>query len=136
MVNRILNTLGPANKLHRLRIFGHGNEGVQGVSNSRHAPLSQTISVQCRGGVCGPLTNQNHLQRLSGRFALDGWAELCGCDVGDGVQGLELLQRLAALWNVPVKASEDRQKPRHARRGLGGDVVAARPNGTIYVPVD
>jgi hypothetical protein len=140
MVNRILNGLGPANRLRRLRIFGHGNEGQQGVGNSRRPALPQIIMVRClghAGGVhCGSLTNQIHLQRLSGRFAAGGWAELHGCDVGDGREGLELLRRLAALWNVPVKASEDTQRPRNARHGLSGLVVAARPDGTIYVPED
>jgi hypothetical protein len=135
LVALVLGRLG-GNRLRRLRIFGHGTGGQQGLGNSRAPGPLQEIAVHCTGHTessCGAISNQNHLRSLTGHFARDGWVELLGCDVADGVQGRSLLRQLAALWNVPVKASEDDQFPRSARRGLRGQVVVAYPSGAVEV---
>ncbi|HYP06868.1 MAG TPA: peptidoglycan-binding protein [Bryobacteraceae bacterium] len=128
MVNRVIRAAG-ANRVGLLRIYGHGNRGLQIVSAGRgvaggsathHAGLTARSVREMRGD----------LERLRPVFAVYGSAELHGCSVGRGPDGRSLLHELADVWNVPVTAGVQTQ---HVGRGatfrFEGPTVTAYPNG-------
>ena len=64
---------------------------------------------------------QKCLARLQGLFAPNGQVWLMGCEVGATLQGTILLDNLAKLWRVPVKAGFPEQ--------LGGGVETFKLEG-------
>lgn len=129
MVDRIERRLGSGLKIKRLRVFGHAAPGVQGVGVLRSSQIDIStgritdISVSDAGRFIMANTGPP-LDRLTGRFAGDGWVELHGCNVAAGAAGTQLLEYLARLWNVTVKGSQDFQYP---GGGLEGRTKTARP---------
>jgi hypothetical protein len=65
-----------------------------------HVAGEDTISLEGFENIA------SHLARLTPRFARFGSVEMHGCQVARGRRGKLLLQRLAALWGVPVTAAE------------------------------
>ncbi len=123
MVDKILHRLG-SDKLRRLRVFGHGGAGMQGLGNSRDAV--RTYATERLLTVQGSqLLHGETLRQLQGKFEAGGWVELRGCQVGSDSSGGLLLQELANLWGVPVKAGVPTQ---HPGGGFEGTVVVAWPN--------
>jgi hypothetical protein len=100
MVNCIIYRAGNK-KVARLRIFAHGNTGMQAVSGGQTPSWDQVVAVNNAGN----LVNQDHLKLLTGYFAADGLVQLHGCLVGSGWKGQALVKALAALWNVRVQAA-------------------------------
>ncbi len=99
MVIAIINRLG-GNRLHRLRIFGHGTPGAQGVADSFHMTSPNTfISVDAGGR----LQHAPILSLLIASFGENAFVELHGCSVARGYQGKMLLCQLSALWRVRVR---------------------------------
>ncbi|MBI3681900.1 MAG: DUF4347 domain-containing protein [Acidobacteria bacterium] len=122
MVGQIIRRLGQNGRIRRLRVFGHGNPGSQGLGQS-HSNWSPTHNLAVRSGV---LQYATKLGELRNRFEPGGWAELHGCEVGAGVAGQLALFELARAWGVPVKASRTDQ---YVGGGLEGQVIVVWPNG-------
>ena len=80
-----------------MRFFGHGSPGVM------HVTGEDPISLEGFAKIAP------NLARLTPRFARFGSVEMHGCQVARGGKGKLLLQRLAALWGVPVTAAEGTQ---------------------------
>jgi hypothetical protein len=124
MVRFIERYLNPNDLIRRLRVFGHGSRGRQGLGRSRTQGPGY-LEIRMAGGQ---LQYQDELVRLQGRFAAGGWAELHGCSVGDGSEGRALVVALARLWHVSVAAGTFAQWP-----GGGFEVsyIVARRDGRV-----
>lgn len=89
-------------QLRRLRVFGHGSAGAQGLSDSVHGqgvlPAADRISA-----VWVELCNLGHC------FDRSGWMELHGCNVGDGEVGKRYVATLARTLGVRVRAGRGTQ---------------------------
>ena len=110
MVDLIEGRLGAAGKMRRLRIFGHGIPGAQGLGNSYHLFTTDLYNqITLRPG--NEVGYADVLGRLTPRFDRGGWVELQGCSVGGGPQGWNLLKALAELWQVNVAAATVCQTP-------------------------
>ena len=129
MVSAILGRLGQGDRIQRLRVFGHGCPGYQGLGNSERASSDWYHSISMHyWRQQSPV-----LSRLCGHFAPDGWVELSGCHVGQGSAGQALLLHLAQLWGVEVAAGVEYQSP---DPGLEGPVPVAFPDGTVRFSVN
>jgi hypothetical protein len=119
MVCRVIQ-IAPLFSIEKLRIWGHGNIGMQCVA----------------GGACFTESDRAELAVLSDYFASDASVEFHGCLVASGSVGSEFIQSLANLWNVRVRASIVRQKDMIDRTDWVGPVVEARPrtSGLYTVP--
>lgn len=97
LVIQVGQRVGMERHLRRLRIIGHGGPGHQGLGDSFHRTnifdSSPSISF-----------NWMLMANLADYFTADGWLELHGCNVAEGVEGKLYLSRLASLLNVPVRA--------------------------------
>jgi hypothetical protein len=114
MVNKVLRRLGNAANLRRLRIFGHGVEGI--VSLGRFSRRPTSVDELTRSGdtarilMAGPseppqITNDRELQRLAGRFARGAYIELHSCNASQGAAGRRLIRGMCSLLRVSIKAS-------------------------------
>ncbi len=116
--------------ISRLRIFGHGRSGQQGVGGgiqTGHPQVSQRIGVDSLADpLPGALWNRGVLAALCGRFTPDALVELHGCHVGARWAGEILCWQLAQLWQVRVRA------------GIADQVADAhdRFEGRFYVEAD
>lgn len=128
MVNSILHRIGPQRQIRRLRIYGHGGPGSQGLGYSSN--LHPDFALQLQVGDPTHLIYEQKLEELRGRFAPDGWAELHGCGVAADVGGYLLLRQLAHVWGVPVKAGWQTQ---HSAPGMEGGVYVAWPDGGVEI---
>jgi hypothetical protein len=82
-----------------LRIWSHGYPGAQAVSfHPKVSPKGQRAGIS----VSNYFQVQPALAQLSPYFARGGRAELRGCSVMGGYDGVELLTTLARLWHVDV----------------------------------
>ncbi len=125
----------------RLRIFGHGMPGAQGLGQSLYAlgPKSRSYRIIQMAG--NQLEYANVLASLHGRFAQGGWVELHGCEVGQGEPGRRLTRALAQLWGVNVAAGTVIQ---NTSAGFETRYIVARPDGHVsehtgnyvYTPAD
>jgi len=88
-----------------LRIHGHGFPGFQAVASGkiRHPHPLAAISNKHFEKVKSPL------RRLKTNFFKGGEVYLMGCNVGEGSEGEQLLQKLANLWGVPVSGAAQTQ---------------------------
>ncbi len=106
---RRLNSVSSTERISYLQIRGHGYAGSQMVGPGDQGFPSnpeRIIGLQSNG----ELLNRTQLQRLSNRFERGAVVELYGCNVADGAQGQQLLEKLAALWGgVTVRASDASQ---------------------------
>ena len=89
-------------RLRRLRVFGHGSAGTQGLSDSVHGrsvlPAADRISAAWM-----ELCNLGHC------FDRGGWIELHGCSVADGEVGKRYVASLARTIGVRVRAGRGAQ---------------------------
>jgi len=89
-----------------LTIIGHGSPGSISVG----AGTSRIAGRYIGGGALDSTSDiYDHnlamlLARLTPKFCSTGNVVLRGCNVGDGVLGVEFAQRLANLWRVNVRA--------------------------------
>jgi hypothetical protein len=128
MVNLIEGRLRPNGRMRRLRIFGHGIAGVQGLGNS-HNLYDTNLYNQISLGIGSEVLYANMLGRLRDKFAAGGWAELMGCSVGGGANGWNLLKALAKLWQVNVAAGTVEQ---NVDAGFEVQYRVAEPNGAVH----
>lgn len=108
MVRDILARAGSTGStISRLRFFGHGSSGTQGLANSHSSDkmYSQYLVVDTSGN----LVNRRLLAQLRGHFAPGAIVELHGCNVVLGHYGRQLLRQLADLWNVRVRGGAETQ---------------------------
>ncbi len=122
--------------LGHLQIYGHGNEGMQILSNhdgqgtAADGDLAYvTAQALCAEGedesTCDPYLTQA-LAELGPLFDTEeGQATLHGCHTGYGKEGEALVQELAELWGVPVSAAESIQR---AMPGLEGNEITCTPS--------
>lgn len=103
LVSGVINRAG-YKKISRLRIFGHGNKGLQAVGGGQRPDFATQVIYVDNGGNLIP---RGLLALLCGRFAPNALVQLHGCDVAAGgwSKGLRLLQRLCDLWDVRVQAA-------------------------------
>lgn len=137
MVHSVLGRLGSGRQIGRLRIFGHGSPGAQGLGQSHTVSQPwRMIGIDAR---CA-LLFRDTLALLTGRFAhwtvaaapgrpehsRAGWVELHGCDVAAG-GGVLLVTDLASLWGVNVAAGTGTQD---WTPGFEGYYVVGHPDGS------
>jgi len=145
LVHSILGALGSGRQIRRLRIFGHGAPGYQGLGQSAGGPPA-TSGYRCIQFSGGDLAYRDVLAQLCGRFARwtdtglsdghgrahdtdrSGWVEMHGCNVAAGAEGLKLIVELSALWRVNVAGGSGYQIP---NPGFEGPYVVAYPNRTL-----
>ena len=127
LVGRIVSA-GASNRIGLLRIFGHGNRGMQmvtagvggmpGGAAAHGAALTPSVTRRMRG----------ELTRAASAFRPYGSAELHGCHVGQGDEGGLLLRDLAAVWGVPVTAAVQLQRVGRGRTfRFEGPTITAYP---------
>ena len=129
MVKAIEQQLGKDFLIRRLRIFGHGIPGAQGLGNSYHlfeTALYRQITLE----IGDRAEYANVLGRLRGKFEQHGWVELHGCSVGAGANGWNLLKALARLWQAKVAAGVVEQWTTPGFEGAYYRV--AWPDGRVY----
>jgi hypothetical protein len=127
VVNMVKGILFRAGKeqIRKLRIFGHGRSGQQGVGGgiqSRIVNLDQRLGVD---PITGALWHRPILVQLCGRFTDDAIIELHGCHVGAGMMGEIFCLQLAQLWRVCVRAALSRQFADSRDRFEGRSVLEA-----------
>lgn len=115
-------------RIRRLRIFGHGDPGVQGLGNSISSQTHLYNQITTDTGT--RVTYANVLGGLRGKFAQGAWVELHGCSVGAGAAGWNLLKGLAQLWQVKVAAGVVDQDDGGGFEGAYYRV--AWPDGRVY----
>lgn len=130
MVRSIDNRLGrnTRNTIRRLRVFGHGTPGGQGLGQSQYmfGPKSRSyLTIRMAGNH---LQYESVLAGLCGKFAPGGWVELHGCEVGQGEAGKNLTKALARLWGVNVAAGTVIQQ---TDAGFETRYIVAQPGGHV-----
>lgn len=85
--------------LRRLRIFGHGAPGGQGLGNSVN--MENVLAIPQRAGISWEWML---LRNIAHCFGPDGYLQLLGCSVGAGLEGKRYVSELARILNVPVSA--------------------------------
>lgn len=136
MVRSILGRLGSGGAIRRLRVFGHGAPGVQGLGRSQGGNKA-TLTYHSISIFAGVLRYRDILSQLTARFHhwnenganRLGWVELHGCNVGAAGQGDGLVRLLAGLWRVNVAAGTGYQI---SQPGFEGYYVVAHPDGTVH----
>lgn len=118
--------------MHLLRVFGHGTQGLMGISighgrDPRYDPNLQSTIDATNFSLIEP-----DLKRLPSLFTGNASVELHGCSVGGGSEGDKLLQDLADLWGVKVKAGVHAQVSgtKSTQEKFEGSFKTASPNGT------
>ena len=153
---KIIGELKPDDSIRRLRIFAHGNINFVVIGNLLHSNINsltaragEKIQIDCQDAgkviqvietsIKDPdsgkivkkeeeILNKLFLQKLHGKFASKGWAELHVCFAAKDAEGKLLIKHLSKIWGVDIIASEDKQYP---GGGLEGKVWIAKPNGSI-----
>lgn len=110
MVSRVMCRV-PLFSIKLLRIWGHGNVGMQCIA----------------GSDCFTCRDSRELEPLGPYFAGNAVVELHGCQVASSPEGARFVQLLADLWNVRVRASLVKQQDLIDRTDWAGPVVEARP---------
>ena len=116
MVNNVLSAAG-SNRITRLNIVDHGNRRSMQLGDD----IISDENIHFFRGT---------LSLLRGHFAESGFVHLQHCDVG---QNLALLRILAQIWQVPVYAGTDTQRP--VFRHQDGVYVRCDINGNCYSDV-
>ena len=127
LVSRIVSA-GATNKIGLLRLFGHGNRGMQMVSAGTGGMPG---GAAAHGAALTPSVTRrmrSELFRAALAFRPYGSAELHGCHVGQGDEGKLLLRDLAAAWGVPVTAAVQLQRVGRGRSfRFEGPTITAYP---------
>ncbi len=128
--NRVLSATRTT-KLGLLRIFGHGNRGVQIISAGHGVPGGGS-DLHGAALTSRSIRNMHHeLAQIAGAFHAYGSAELHGCRVGEGQDGRRLLRDLADVWGVPVTAGIRSQSVGGGTSfRFEGPTTTAYPNGS------
>jgi len=114
MVEKIIMRAETIGTIYLLNIEGHGNMGYQAVGlNNKESINYQNLP-----------THEQVLKKLKPYFRSDATVILHGCKVGASFEGYSLLQRLAKIWGVSVKAGVINQK---LPPGLEGDIHHCTP---------
>lgn len=104
MVDQLIQTVKKAGTIDLLRIHGHGVPGLQTVSSGMKLERRSLPFLRSIISSYNFVHIQKCLARLQGFFAPHGQVWLMGCEVGASFQGSLLVNNLAKLWRVPVKA--------------------------------
>lgn len=96
MVDKVINSLKPNEKIQRLVIYGHGQPGVVGIGDGMGWQTGKHINSDTAW--------QNELKRLKGKFTDDGEIFLGGCNTGANEAGSNKLKEVADVTGVTVKA--------------------------------
>ena len=105
MVTEIIKiTSNPPKKIRLLRIFSHGAEGIMAVSMGDGSSPKYSPDHRASIDVTNFSAIKADLAKLKDKFAEGAVVELHGCSVGGGKPGDQLLQDLADLWGVQVRA--------------------------------
>jgi hypothetical protein len=136
VVQRILMRTSTDGSLVLLRFFGHGASANMGISDGegyiQHRSGRRTFLEDASRTA---ITNKNFsasaptLGRLRFSFGVYSSVELHGCLVARGVDGRQLLQRLAGLWGVPVSGGMQFQYGGACTFRFEGPVYTAFPAG-------
>jgi hypothetical protein len=97
--------------IREMTIVGHGAPGYMSPGASRYLLTPAAVA---------------RLQELKIYFGSDGSVTLKGCQVARGAAGEQLLQQLADIWGVPVRAYTDIQ---HALNIWGAGILVERKPG-------
>lgn len=123
LVSAVVARCWRGDRLRRLRIFGHGSVGRQGLGNS----VSSNGNFLAAPGR-GISWDWIQLSTLANEFDPSGWVELDGCNVGDGSQGKVYVARLAEVLGVCVRAGRGTQwVPAHGRQQFENEWIEAVP---------
>jgi hypothetical protein len=131
VVQRILMRSSSDGSLVLLRFFGHGASANMGISDGEgYIQDRRGRRTFLEDASRTSITNKNFsdaastLGRLRFSFGVYSSVELHGCNVSRGVDGRQLMQRLAGLWGVPVSGGTQSQ--------YGGGVCTFRFEGPVY----
>ena len=116
----------PVRRLNVLRIWSHGRPGGQTFTGG-HGGEEYRLAHWTGISVANVGAMQATLERLKPYFAVNGRAELRGCEVAQGLAGEQLLLQLAKIWQVPVLGGSATQY----RAEWDGTVVQANPDGGL-----
>jgi hypothetical protein len=104
MVDQLIQKVKRSGTIDLLRIHGHGVPGLQTVSSGM---ILEKKSLPFLRSIISSY-NFVHIRKclagLQGLFAPNAQVWLMGCNVGASFQGSLLVNNLAKLWRVPVKA--------------------------------
>jgi len=104
MVDSLIQRVKDSGTIDLLRIHGHGVPGLQTVSSGLNLEKISLPYLRSIISSCNFVHIQKCLARLQGLFAPNAQVWLMGCEVGANFQGSFLVNNLAKLWRVPVKA--------------------------------
>jgi hypothetical protein len=130
MIGKVMEeaTKSPTGTIKKLAIWAHGGPGSQGVSRGADA----TGNAHWAGIDLETLAGNEDMRSTLGQLWTvtdwNGWVELRGCRVGEGVRGQQFLNILTILWGVPVHAGEVDQSV-----VVGGSGLELAWTGTVHV---
>jgi len=104
MVDRLTEKVKKSGAIDLLRIHGHGVPGLQTVSSGLDLEKKSLPYLRSIISSYNFVHIQKCLARLQGLFAPNAEVWLMGCEVGANFQGTLLVNNLAKLWRVPVRA--------------------------------
>jgi len=104
MVDSLIQKVKKSGAIDLLRIHGHGVPGLQTVSSGMKLEKKSLPYLRSIISSFNFVHIQKCLAGLQGLFAANAQVWLMGCEVGAGFQGSLLVNNLAKLWRVPVKA--------------------------------
>lgn len=104
MVEQLVQRVKQSGTIDLLRIHGHGVPGVQTISSGLKLKKETLPYLRSIISSYNFFNIQSCLARLQGLFAPNAQVWLMGCEVGANFQGSFLVNQLAKLWRVPVKA--------------------------------
>ena len=112
-----------------LRFHGHGDSGVMGISDGKgeHSNGDSDLGA-LTSGVIAMIASQ--LGKLCPFFGAYSSVELHGCKVAKGLDGRQMIQRLADVWKVPVSGGvNDQTSGGISTFRFEGPVFTAFPGG-------
>jgi DNA polymerase III, alpha subunit len=129
MVNQIIERAQQPNSIDLFQLHGHGGGGIQNISGG-HADGTPHLAAISNGnfGQIRPI-----LDRLTSYFTQDARIELMGCSVASNANGEQLLQKLARLWNHPIRAGVQVQYSNQPDEVFvfEGPITVAYPDGGL-----
>ncbi|MFC2078791.1 DUF4347 domain-containing protein [Candidatus Bipolaricaulota bacterium] len=98
MVDKILARLGEDGRIHRLILIGHGSSGNLSMGDGKGHEQGKHI------GIGNQAEWTDELDRLKGRFCDNALLTLRGCKTGAKQAGADLVELLADMLGVRVRA--------------------------------